>query len=175
MKTKWIIDPIHSEVQFNVKYLVISTVSGQFNRFSGHLETENGDFDDASAEFQIETASVNTNVEERNNHLKSSDFFDAANYPHITFADGKLTRSGDDYKLKGDLTIKGKTKNITLDVDFGGSILDGYGQKKAGFEISGKINRKEFGLTWNAVTKTGGVVVSDDVKLMLNVQVILQN
>lgn len=175
MKTKWNIDPMHSEVQFKVKHLVISTVTGQFNRFSGSLDTENGDFDGAFAEFQLESASVDTNVEDRDNHLKSPEFFDAEKFPYIKFTNGKLTRKGDDYKLSGDLSIKDNTKNITLDVDFGGSMVDGYGQKKAGFEITGKINRKEFGLTWSAVTETGGVVVGDEVRLILNVQLVQQN
>jgi polyisoprenoid-binding protein YceI len=175
MATKWNIDPMHSEVQFKVKHLVISTVTGQFNRFSGSLETENGDFDGATADFQLESASVDTNVEDRDKHLKSPEFFDADKFPHIKFANGKLTRSGDDYKLVGDLSIKDNTKSITLDVDFGGSMVDGYGQKKAGFEITGKINRKEFGLTWSAVTEAGGVVVGDEVRLILNVQLVQQN
>ena len=171
MATKWNIDPTHSEVQFKVKHLVISTVTGQFNKFEGSLESENDDFDGAKAEFQLDSASIDTNVSDRDNHLKSADFFDAEKFPHIKFTNGKLTKSGDDYKLMGDLTIKDKTKPITLDVEYGGSMVDGYGQNKAGFEITGKINRKEFGLTWSAVTEAGGVVVGDDVRLILNVQV----
>ncbi|WP_372587679.1 YceI family protein [Marivirga salinarum] len=171
MATKWNIDPTHSEVQFKVKHLVISTVTGQFNKFEGSLESDNEDFDGAKAEFKLEAASVDTNVSDRDNHLKSAEFFDAEKFPHIKFTNGKLTKSGDNYKLMGDLTIKDNTKSITLDVEYGGSMVDGYGQNKAGFEITGKINRKEFGLTWNAVTEAGGVVVGDDVKLILNVQV----
>ncbi|MGM0580457.1 MAG: YceI family protein [Bacteroidota bacterium] len=171
MATKWNIDPMHSEVQFKVKHLVISTVTGQFNKFEGSLESEKEGFDGAKAEFQLESASIDTNVDDRDNHLKSADFFDAEKFPHIKFNNGKLTKSGDDYKLMGELTIKDVTKPITLDVEYGGSMVDGYGQNKAGFEITGKINRKEFGLTWNAVTEAGGVVVGDDVKLQMNVQV----
>lgn len=172
MATKWNIDPTHSEVQFKVKHLVISTVTGQFNKFEGSLESDNEDFDGAKAEFQLEAASVDTNVTDRDNHLKSAEFFDAEKFPHIKFTNGKLRKSGEDYKLTGNLTIKDNTKPITLDVEYGGSMVDGYGQNKAGFEITGKINRKEFGLTWNAVTEAGGVVVGDDVRLILNVQVI---
>jgi len=171
MATKWNIDPTHSEVQFKVKHLVISTVTGQFNKFEGSLESENDNFDGAKAEFQLEAASINTNVTDRDNHLKSADFFDAEKYPHIKFTNGKLTKTGDEYKLMGDLTIKDISKPITLDVEYGGSMVDGYGQNKAGFEITGKINRKEFGLTCSAVTEAGGVVVGDDVRLILNVQV----
>lgn len=171
MATKWNIDPMHSEVQFKVKHLVISTVTGQFNKFEGSLESDQEDFDGAKAEFKLESASIDTNVTDRDNHLKSPEFFDAEKFPHIKFTNGKLTKTGNDYKLMGDLTIKENTKPITLDVEYGGSMVDGYGQNKAGFEITGKINRKEFGLTWNAVTEAGGVVVGDEVKLQLNVQV----
>jgi polyisoprenoid-binding protein YceI len=154
---------------------VISSVTGQFTRFDGEISSESEDFNGATANFQIETASVSTKVEDRDNHLKSSEFFDAEKFPYIKFTNGKLVRKGDDYKLSGDLSIKDTTNNITLDVDFGGSIVDGYGQKKAGFEISGKINRKEFGLTYDAVTEAGGVVVGDEVRLILNVQLVQQN
>ncbi|MBK6264505.1 YceI family protein [Marivirga sp. S37H4] len=171
-KTKWNIDPTHSEVQFKVKHLVISTVSGQFSKFEGSLETEGDDFDGASASFQLDVNSVNTNVVDRDTHLKSADFFSAEQFPYIKFSNGKLNKAGDDYKLKGDLTIKDITRPITLDVEYGGSMVDGYGQNKAGFEVNGKINRKEFGLVWNMVTEAGGVVVGDEVKLQLNIQVV---
>lgn len=172
MATKWNIDPTHSEVQFKVKHLVISTVTGQFNKFEGSLESDKEDFDGAKAAFKLESASIDTNVADRDNHLKSAEFFDAEKFPHIKFENGKLTKTGSEYKLTGDLTIKENTKSITLDVEYGGSMVDGYGQNKAGFEITGKINRKEFGLTWNAVTEAGGVVVGDEVRLILNVQVV---
>lgn len=170
-KTLWKVDPTHSEVQFKVKHLVISTVTGQFNNFDGALESDTEDFDGADASFSIETASVDTNQSDRDNHLKSADFFDSENHPNITFK-GKLNKSGNDYKLVGDLTIKDTTKNVELDVEHGGTMVDGYGQNKAGFEITGNINRKEFGLTWSMVTEAGGVVVGDNVKLQLNIQLI---
>lgn len=169
----WSIDPTHSEVQFKVKHLVISTVTGTFKSFEGSIETESEDFNGAAATFSLDTASVDTNVADRDGHLKSAEFFDSENYPKLTF-EGKLAKSGDDYKLVGDLTIKDITKPVELNVEFGGKMVDGYGQHKAGFEISGKINRKEFGLTWSMVTEAGGVVVGDDVKLLLNVQVVEQ-
>jgi polyisoprenoid-binding protein YceI len=172
VKTTWAIDPTHSEVQFKVKHLVISTVTGQFNKFEGSLETESEDFDGASAGFSLDVNSIDTNVADRDAHLKSDDFFAADKYPNITFANGTLEKSGDEYKLTGDLTIRDVTKRITLDAELGGVMVDHYGQTKAGFEISGKINRKEFGLTWNGVTEAGGVVVSDQVKLQLSVQVV---
>ncbi|GHE50397.1 YceI family protein [Roseivirga thermotolerans] len=169
-KTLWKIDPTHSEVQFKVKHLVISTVTGQFNRFEGSLEAESDDFDGATAGFTLETTSVDTNQSDRDNHLKSVDFFDAEKFPHITFK-GSLKKVADNqYKLAGPLTIKGITKEVELDVEHGGTMVDGYGQTKAGFEISGSIDRKEFGLTWSMVTEAGGVVVGDRVKLQLNIQ-----
>ncbi|MGJ3234795.1 YceI family protein [Marivirga sp.] len=174
MANKWSIDPIHSEVLFRIKYLVISSVTGQFTRFDGEISSETEDFNGATANFQIEAASVSTKVEDRDNHLRSPEFFDAEKFPFIKFTNGKLTRNGGEYKLSGDLSIRDTTNNITLDVDFGGSIVDGYGQKKAGFKISGKINRKEFGLTYDAVTEAGGVVVGDEVRLILNIQVVKQ-
>lgn len=169
-KTTWKIDPTHSEVQFKVKHLVISTVTGTFKSFEGGLETENDNFDGANASFSIATSSVDTNVADRDGHLRSGDFFDSENYPNMTF-DGTLKQvSDDDYKLVGALTIKDITKEVELTVEHGGVMVDGYGQTKAGFEITGNINRKDFGLTWSMVTEAGGVVVGDNVKLLLNVQ-----
>ena len=170
--TKWSIDPMHSEVQFKVKHLVISTVTGTFKKFSGSIESGTEDFDGAKAAFSLDVNSIDTNVPDRDAHLKSPDFFDAANFPYIAF-NGKLRRDMEgSYQLVGELNIKGTSKEVAFPVDFGGQMVDGYGQEKAGFEIQGKINRKEFGLTWNQVTETGGVVVSDEVKLVLNVQMI---
>lgn len=172
-KTKWLIDNTHSEVQFKVKHLVISTVTGQFNSFEGSLEAEDG-FNNAEVTFSLDVSSIDTNVADRDAHLKSADFFDAENFKNITFK-GRLNATKENlYTLSGDLTIKNTTKNISLNVVYGGQMLDGYGQTKAGFEIEGTINRKEFGLTWNMVTEAGGVVVADNVKLLLNIQLVKQ-
>jgi len=169
--SKWVLDPMHSEVQFKVKHLVISTVSGFFKSFEGSLETENEDFTDAKIDFSLDIDSIDTNQSQRDEHLKSPEFFDAAAYPKITFASTSFTKAGDDeYKLVGDLTVKGITNPVTLDVEFGGAAADFYGNTKAGFEITGKINRKEFGLTWSGVTEAGSVVVGEDIKLLINVQ-----
>ncbi len=169
-KTLWKIDNMHSEVQFKVKHLVISTVTGTFNEFEGTLESDGENFDGADATFAIETASVDTNVADRDAHLKSEDFFYAEKFPRITF-EGKLEKTGDDsYKLAGPLTIRDITRDVELNVEYGGTMVDGYGQTKAGFEVTGKINRKEFGLTWSQVTEAGGVVVGDQVRLALNIQ-----
>lgn len=170
-KTKWSIDPMHSEVQFKVKHLVISTVTGTFKKFEGTLEANGDDFDGAETAFSLDVGSIDTNVADRDAHLKSDDFFNAEKYPNITF-EGTLNKiAGDDYKLVGNLTIRDVTKEVELNVEYGGSMVDGYGQTKAGFEISGKVNRKEYGLMWSMVTEAGGVVVADDVKLQLNIQV----
>ncbi|SHK35951.1 Polyisoprenoid-binding protein YceI [Reichenbachiella agariperforans] len=173
MKTQnWNIDPTHSEVQFKVKHLVISTVTGAFKNFEGSLNTETEDFDGAKAAFSLDVKSIDTNVADRDAHLKSGDFFDAEAHPRLTF-EGVLSKVSDEkYQLVGPMTIKETTQEVTLDVAFGGVMVDGYGQTKAGFEINGKINRKDFGLTWSAVTEAGGVVVGDDVKLLLNVQLV---
>jgi len=170
-KIKWNIDQTHSEVHFKVKHLVISTVTGTFNNFEGSLASETEDFDGAQASFSLDVNSIDTNVADRDAHLKSDDFFSAEKFPQITF-NGILNKvSENNYKLIGPLTIKDVTKELELNVELGGIMVDGYGQTKAGFEISGLINRKEFGLTWSMVTEAGGVVVGDDVKLQLNIQV----
>jgi polyisoprenoid-binding protein YceI len=169
--TKWVIDPMHSEVQFKVKHLVISTVSGFFKSFAGELITDNDDFENAEIDFTLDIDSIDTNQSQRDEHLKSAEFFDAATYPKISFKSTSFTKTGDDeYALKGDLTIKDVTKPVSLDVEFGGSAADFYGNTKAGFEISGKINRKDFGLTWDGVTEAGSIVVGEDIKLLINVQ-----
>jgi polyisoprenoid-binding protein YceI len=169
--TKWVIDPMHSEVQFKVKHLVISTVTGFFKSFEGTLETVNDDFEDSEIFFSIDINSVDTNQSQRDEHLKSAEFFDAANYPKMTFKSTSFKKTGDDeYELTGDLTIKGVTKSVKLNAEYGGSTNDFYGNTKAGFEVTGKINRKDFGLTWNGVTEAGSVVAGEDIKLLINVQ-----
>lgn len=173
MKTKWISDPAHSEVQFKVKHLVISTVTGSFDAFEAKMETQSDDFVPASISFEAQTASVSTNNSDRDNHLRSADFFDAANFPTMNFKSTTFTKKAEgSYDLSGDLTIKGVTKNVQLDVEFGGRMTDPYGNEKAGFELSGKINRKDFGLNWSAITEAGGVVVSDEVRLLINIQMV---
>ncbi|WP_373396910.1 YceI family protein [Algoriphagus halophilus] len=171
--TKWIIDPTHSEVSFKVKHLVISTVTGYFRKFEGSAESASDNFEGATVSFSADIDSIDTNQTDRDNHLKSADFFDAENHPKLTFA-GKISQVDGEYKLIGDLTMRETTKQVELDVDFGGVAGDPYGQTKAGFEIEGKVNRKEFGLAWSAVTEAGSVVVSDQVKLILSVQLVKQ-
>ena len=170
-KTLWKIDPTHSEIQFKVKHLVISTVTGSFNTFDGSVETEDDDFAGADVRFEADINSITTNNEQRDGHLKSDDFFNAEKFPKLTFESASFEKTGDDtYKMAGNLTIRDVTKKITLDVVYGGTVVDPYGQTKAGFEVTGTINRKEYGLSWSAVTEAGNLVVADNVKLIMNVQ-----
>lgn len=172
---KWIVDTAHSEVHFKIRHLVISTVTGSFKKFEGEAESEKEDFTDVKASFSIDADSIDTNQPQRDAHLKSPDFFDAANHPKITFTSIGITKKGDgDYILKGDLTIKDVTHPIELDVEYGGITKDPYGQIKIGFDVTGKINRHNFGLKWSAVTEAGGLVVSDDVKMIVSAQFIKQ-
>ncbi len=169
-KGKWVLDPMHSEVQFKVKHLVISTVTGTFKIFEGGLTTESEDFTGAAVNFSIDINSIDTNQADRDNHLKSAEFFNADEFPTIKFESTSFTKDGDDYKLEGHLTVKEVTKPVSLAVEFGGTATDFYGNVKAGFEITGKINRKEFGLTWDGITEAGSIVVGEDIKLAINVQ-----
>ncbi len=166
-KTTWNIDATHSEVQFKVKHLVISTVTGSFKKFNGVVSAAGELFEGANASFSLEVDSIDTNQADRDGHLKSPDFFDAANHPTIHF-DGVIKGT----KLAGELTIRGIKKAVELDLDFGGIAKDPWGNTKAGFEINGKINRKDFGLAWSAVTEAGGLVVADEVKLHLNIELV---
>ena len=169
-QTKWVLDPMHSEVQFKVKHLVISTVTGSFKKFEGDLVTDHDDFSDAEVNFNLDVNSIDTTQEARDQHLTSAEFFDAAQYPHISFKSTSFTKDGENYKLAGHLTIKDVTKPIVLDVEFGGIAADFYGNTKAGFEATGKINRKEYGLTWEGITDAGAIVVGDEIKLIINAQ-----
>lgn len=173
--TKWIGDPVHSEIAFKIKHLMITTVTGRFNEYQVTAETQDDDFTTAKIDFTAEINSITTDNTDRDNHLKSPEFFDAATFPQLKFQGTQMNKMGEEnYELNGNLTIRDITKNIKLDVEFGGIIKDPYGQIKAGFTLNGKISRKEFGLTWNALTETGGMVVSDDVRLACEIQVIKQ-
>lgn len=169
-KTNWSIDPAHSEIAFKVRHMMISTVTGHFEDFKATAQTDGDDFKNASIEFSAKTASINTKNKDRDTHLKSDDFFNSEKFPEMKF----VSKSFDGEKLVGDLTIRDVTKEITLDAEFNGIAVDGYGQTKAGFETIGEINRKEFDLTWSAVTEAGSIVVSDKVKLVIDVQLVKQ-
>ncbi|MFN2438609.1 MAG: YceI family protein [Chitinophagaceae bacterium] len=172
---QWKTDPAHSEVQFKVKHLMITTVTGHFKKFELVVETENDDFTKATKiEFTADIDSISTNNEQRDTHLKSADFFQAEQYSILKFIGHKYEKAGDDYKLHGDLTIKNITKPITVNVEYAGIVLDPYGQTKAGFTVDGKLSRKEFGLMWNAVTEAGQIVVSDEIRLHCEIQLVKQ-
>ena len=163
---KWQIDPAHSEVKFKVKHLVVSTVTGHFKSFTAVIEAERDDFSDARISFEADVNSLSTNNEQRDAHLKSPDFFGAGKHPKMAFRSTSVTPvSDDEFEVAGDLTMRGVTRPVTLDVTYNGTVSGFGGQKVAGFEITGKVNRFDFGLIWNAMTEAGGVVVSSDVKL----------
>jgi polyisoprenoid-binding protein YceI len=171
--TTWSLDPAHSEIGFQVKHLMITSVRGKFDKFDIHATCPENDFEKVHVEFTADTASVNTSSEQRDGHLKSADFFDSENHPQMTFkSNGMKKISGDDYEMSGDLTIRGVTKPVKVKVEVAGMVKDPYGQTKAGFIVEGKINRKDFGLLWNATLETGGLMVSDDVKIHADIQMI---
>lgn len=173
VKTKWAIDAAHSEILFKVKHMMITNVKGEFRKFNAQVESDGNDFSDASVKISIDAASIFTNSDDRDAHLRSVDFFDVANYPEITFETTDLRMTGEEtYKMTGLLKIKGISKEISLDVEFGGINKDPWGNEKAGFSLSGVFNRKDWGLTWNAALETGGVLVSDEVKMSAEVQLV---
>lgn len=173
-KNKWILDSSYGEVQFKVKYLMISNVIGRFKRFDLMVETENRDFSSSKVVFTADVDSLDTDDHQRDGHLKSSDFFDAANFPHIHFEAGSIVFEGDEGVLNGQLTIRDITKPISLNVDFGGFNRDSLGKLRAGFSFKCKINRKDFGLNWNTILNDGGIMVGNDVKISGEVQLIKQ-
>ncbi len=173
--SKWVIDPMHSEIEFKVKHLMISTVTGKFNEFTAEATTDNEAFNNAKIQFSAAIDSLTTGVEQRDQHLKSDDFFNAEQYPNLSFASTSFTKSATgSYTLAGDLTIRDITRNVKLDVEFNGLMTDPYGNQKAGFEVSGKINRRDFNLKWSATTEAGGIVVADEVKIACNIQMAKQ-
>lgn len=170
-QTKWAIDKTHSGVQFSVSHLVISEVSGQFKSFDGSIEAAKDDFSDAKIDFSIDVASINTDNEKRDEHLKSDDFFNAEKFPKMTFKGKSFKKvSGKNYKLVGDFTIRDVTKEITLDVVYNGTVKDPWGNTKAGFKIKGEVNRFDYNLKWNALMETGGAVVGSTVYITVNLE-----
>lgn len=172
-KTKWVLDPSHSELSFKVKHLMISNVKGEFRTFNAEI---NGvDFFSSQLNVVVDASSIYTNENDRDTHLRSADFFDVENYKEILFTSTSFEKVDDEnYKLLGNLTIKGVTNPVTLDVEFGGTAQDPYGNEKAAFSINGKINRKDWGLNWNAALETGGILVGEEVKIGAEVQFVKQ-
>lgn len=172
--TKWAIDASHSTIQFKVKHLVITTVTGKFEEFTAEVEADE-DFSDIQASFEANVASINTGNESRDGHLKSPDFFAADEFPKLTFVSTGVEKTDDEYFiLNGDLTIRGTTKPISLKAVYGGTMTDPWGQVKAGFELTGSIKRKEFGLMWDVITEAGGALVAEDVKIVADIQLVKQ-
>lgn len=169
----WSIDTIHSNVEFVARHLMVSKVRGHFQKFSGSVKIAE-DLSQSTVEATIEVASVSTNEPSRDAHLLSADFFDAENYPNITFVSKAIKPGDKNYVLEGDLTIRGNTKTIELKLEFNGVGPDSYGGKRAGFSAATEVSRKEFGLEWNALLETGGLVVSDTVLLSLEIELIAQ-
>lgn len=172
--TKWVLDPTHSELTFKVKHMMITNVKGAFNNFSIDIEGE--DIFNSKVQVKVDASSIDTNNADRDGHLKSADFFDVENFPQITFESTSMEEKDDEeYELKGILTIKGVSKEVKLELEFGGINKDPWGNEKAGFSMSGKIHRKDWGLNWNAALETGGVLVSDEVKISGEFQFVKQS
>ncbi|MFA7419574.1 MAG: YceI family protein [Melioribacteraceae bacterium] len=170
-QTKWSVDKSHSNVGFSVTHLIISEVTGQFKNFSAEIETTSDDFTDAKINFTIDVASINTENEGRDKHLKSDDFFNAEKFPKITFVGKSFKKvDGKKYKLVGDFTMRDVTKQITLDVVFNGTVKDPWGNTKAGFKISGELNRMDYNVKWNNLIEAGGAVVSKEVAININLE-----
>lgn len=174
-KSTWAIDPTHSEIGFKVKHMMFTNVSGKFSTFEATIENDNDQFETSTVFFSTAVDSVDTNNTDRDNHLRSADFFDVEHFPKITFASTGIQKINDgEFEVTGDLTIKDITKNVTLNAEYSGIMKDPWGNTKAGISLSGKINRKEFGLTWNTKLETGGVLVGEDIKLVAEVQFVKQ-
>ena len=170
-KTKWALDPAHSSVDFSVRHMMIANVKGTFNSFSANIEADPADLTTANIEFSVVTSSVDTRNQDRDGHLVSADFFDAANYPAMTFKATNIEKTDDgEYNVTGDLTLRGVTKQETFAVSFEGQGKDPWGNEKVGFSAAGTLNRSDYGLVWNAALETGGVLVGDKVKINLQTQ-----
>lgn len=174
-KTNWVLDPTHSEIGFKIKHLMITNVSGYFNKFEIKAETNGDDFSNANVSADIEVESINTNNAQRDAHLRNADFFEAEKYPLITFRSTRIQKLDEEnYTLTGDLTIKETTRPVKLALEYGGISKDPYGNLKAGFSLSGKINRHEFGVSYNAVLETGGVALGEEIKIYGEIQLVKQ-
>ncbi|WP_309118293.1 YceI family protein [Paenibacillus sp.] len=173
--TKWAVDPTHSSVDFSIKHMMISKVKGTFTSFDASIEADPQDLTTANISFTVDLASVNTNNADRDNHLRSADFFDVENQPKLTFV-AKSIRKTDvgEYTVTGDLTLHGVTRLETFAVTFEGEGKDPWGNEKVGFSASGSLKRSDYGLTWNAALETGGFLVGDDVKVSIELQAVKQ-
>jgi polyisoprenoid-binding protein YceI len=171
--TTWTIDPSHSTVEFVAKHMMITTVKGRFTEFAGTIVADEAKLESSSVDVTMQAASLDTRNEQRDTHLRSADFLDVENYPEVTFRSTALRGTKESFKLTGDLTIRGVTRPITLDVTFEGEGKDPWGGTRASFSVSGKFDRRDFGLTWNVALETGGILVSNEVKINIEAQVVL--
>ncbi len=170
-KTKWTLDPTHAEIHFKVRHMMVSWVTGSFKEFNAEVETEGEDFTTAKVNLTAEVNSINTNNEQRDAHLRNGDFFDAENHPQIKFTSSKLERLDEEnYQLEGVLTMRGTSKPVVLKAEFGGITTDPWGNIRTGFTVSGKINRKDFGVSFSMVSETGGILLGEDVTISANVE-----
>ncbi|MCL4494655.1 MAG: YceI family protein [Firmicutes bacterium] len=173
MTGTWEIDPDHSTAEFSIRHLMISTVRGRFSKFSGVIQGDPTDLTASTARLSIDVDSVDTRQKERDNHLRSADFFDASNYPHLTFDSTRINRTGDNtYEVVGNLTIRGTTREVPVQVEFSGISKDPWGNVRAGFTATTKINRKDYGLMWNQALETGGVLVGDEVRITVELETV---
>jgi len=169
----WTIDTVHSHVGFSVRHMMVTTVRGQFRKYSGTVSLDPKDFTRSSFEGEIEVASIDTGVVDRDNHLRTNDFFDAPNHPKITFKSSGIEKKGEgEYAVHGDITIRGVTRPIDLDVEFLGTSKNPYGKTVAGLSAHGTVNRKDFGVNFNALLETGGVAIGEKVKLEVEIEAI---
>lgn len=174
-KTKWILDPMHSELQFKIKHLMISNVTGALKSFNGEVETEGEDFSTASISLAAQMDSISTNNEQRDAHLRNSDFFEVEKYPELKFKSTKVEKSDSGiFVLHGELTMKGVTKPVKLNVEFNGTTKDPWGGERAGFMVTGKINRADWGVNFNSVLETGGVVLGEEVRINSEIELVKQ-
>lgn len=167
---KWTVDTAHSEIGFSVKHMMISKVKGSFASYEAVVEANEENLEGALIDFKIDVASINTNNTDRDNHLRSADFFDAEQFPHITFKANDIVKKDGEYELTGDLTMKGVTRPATFEVEYGGKGTNPWGVEVVAFNVEGKVNRKDFGLTWNQALETGGVMVGEDIKITLELE-----
>jgi polyisoprenoid-binding protein YceI len=173
--TKWILDPTHSELGFKIKHLMITNVSGNFKEIEAEVQTEGEDFTTAQIEAKIKTASINTNNEQRDAHLRTSDFLEAEKYPEILFKSTQVEKvDNENFYAYGDLTLKGITKQVKLNVEYSGITKDPWGNERSGVIVTGKINRSEWGVSFNTILETGGVALSDEIKIHSEIQLVKQ-
>ncbi len=168
--TTWTIDPAHSVVEFSVKHMVFATAKGRFSEFSGEINLDKDNVANSSVTVEIAAASVDTRDAKRDEHLRSADFFDVETYPLLTFTSTRVEAKGDDLRVEGDLTIRGVTKPVVLEAEFNGQGTNPWGQQVISYSASTKINRKDYGLNWNAALESGGVLVSDEVKISIEIE-----